>query len=384
MGKDLVFIGAGHAHLTALTNLARYIEDGHNVTVISAGSYQYYSGMSPGMLAGVYTPQEVRFNVKRLTESRGGTFIEDEAAGVDPDKRVISLKSGKKVNYDVLSFNTGSEIDTGSMDTSFDNIFKVKPVEHMFTARCRILETLKKGPVNIVVIGGGPAGLEMTTNAWRILHDEKADGTVTLVSRGGILHRFPAKVRNKAVKSMTDRGIVLEENAPVKSNTSEKFLLEDGREIPYDVAFIATGTKPTALFAQSGIPTGENGGMLVNHHLQSEKYPGLFGGGDCIRFGPRPLEKVGVYAVRENPILMHNLQAALSGGPMLTFTPQEVFLLIFNMGDGTAIFTRKSLSFGGKVAFKLKDRIDRKFMKVFQLSGELDETVDCETRKGGE
>ena len=65
MGKQLVFIGAGHAHLTAITNMARYTGDGHKVTVISAGSYHYYSGMGPGMLSGVYKPQEIRFNVKQ-------------------------------------------------------------------------------------------------------------------------------------------------------------------------------------------------------------------------------------------------------------------------------------------------------------------------------
>jgi hypothetical protein len=51
------------------------------------------------------------------------------------------------------------------------------------------------------------------------------------------------------------------------------------------------------------------------------------------------------------------------------------------MGNDTAIFNRKSLTFGGKFAFKLKDRIDRKFMKLFQVSEELNDTVDCDTWK---
>jgi NADH dehydrogenase FAD-containing subunit len=377
MGKHLVFIGAGHVHLTSITNLSRYIDDGHKVTVIGPGAYHYYSGMGPGMLSGVYGPQEVRFNVKRLTEDRGGEFIEDKAVSVDPEKRVITLESGKTAAYDVASFNTGSEIDTGPVNASFDNIFKVKPIENMFTARCKIIETLERGSVNIVIIGGGAAGVEMTTNAWRIVHDLRGTGKVTMLSRGKILHRFPPKVRKKAIKSMAARHIIVEENAAVKSNTNEKFLLEDGREIPFDIAIMATGTKPSALFSQSGIRTGHDGGLLVNSYLQSVHYPEIFGGGDCISFEPRPLEKIGVYAVRENPILMHNLHAALSGGDFQTFNPQEVFLLIFNLGDDTAIFNRKSLTFSGSFAFKLKDRIDRAFMKEFQLSGELDETVDC-------
>jgi NADH dehydrogenase FAD-containing subunit len=60
MGKDLVLVGGGHDHLTVLLNVARYIERGHRVTVIMPSSYQYYSGMGPGMLSGIYRPQEVR------------------------------------------------------------------------------------------------------------------------------------------------------------------------------------------------------------------------------------------------------------------------------------------------------------------------------------
>lgn len=379
MGKSLVFIGAGHAHLTAITNLARYIDKGHKVTVISSGAYHYYSGMSPGMLSGMYTPGEIRFNVKRLTETRGGEFIEDNVLSVDPGKRVLTLKSGKSINYDVVSFNTGSEVDTGPVDTSYNSIFKVKPVENMFTARCRILELLKKGPVHIVVVGGGPAGVEMAANAWRIVNDVKGDAVITMISRRKILDRFPAKARRRVVKSMTGRGIVLKEGAMVDRNTGEVFHLVHGEEVPFDVAFVATGTKPSALFAESGIPTGQDGGLLVNKYLQSVKYPGIFGGGDCIRFEPRPLDRVGVFAVRQNPILLHNLDAALSGGDFREFKPQEVYLLIFNLGDGTGLFVRKSLVFGGSLAFKLKDYIDRKFMKVFQLSGESEESVDCDS-----
>jgi len=200
-------------------------------------------------------------------------------------------------------------------------------------------------------------------------------------SKKHILQLFPSKVRKIAVKNMKAKGIILEEDAPVKGNTKEKFLLEDGREIPFDFAFVATGTKPADLFKESGIPTGKDGGLLVNEYLQSPQYPGIFGGGDCISFETRPLDKVGVYAVRENPILLANLHAALSGGSLQPFKPQDVYLLILNMGDGTAIFNRKSLIFSGKFAFKLKDRIDRKFMKIFQLSEELNETVDCESWK---
>jgi len=75
MGKHLIFVGGGHAHLTALKNLSKFRELGHDVTLISPSPYHYYSGMGPGMLSGIYHPWEVRFHIKKLAEDRGATFI---------------------------------------------------------------------------------------------------------------------------------------------------------------------------------------------------------------------------------------------------------------------------------------------------------------------
>jgi NADH dehydrogenase FAD-containing subunit len=105
-------------------------------------------------------------------------------------------------------------------------------------------------------------------------------------------------------------------------------------------------------------------------------YPDIFGGGDCISLEERSLAKVGVYAVRQNPILFHNLLAALEGGKMAVFKPQKDFLLIFNMGNGQGIFWKKNWVWENRFAFLLKDYIDRRFMRTFQVSGELGEKND--------
>jgi NADH dehydrogenase FAD-containing subunit len=116
--------------------------------------------------------------------------------------------------------------------------------------------------------------------------------------------------------------------------------------------------------------------LLVNAYLQSVAHPDIFGGGDCISLEGQQLAKVGVYAVRENPVLYHNLMVALEGGEMEVFRPQKHFLLIFNMGDGKGIYWKKNWAWEGRLAFLLKNYIDRKFMKTFQISGELDEKSD--------
>jgi NADH dehydrogenase FAD-containing subunit len=92
----------------------------------------------------------------------------------------------------------------------------------------------------------------------------------------------------------------------------------------------------------------------------------MFGGGDCVNFQEAPLDKVGVYAVRQNAVICHNLMAALDGEALQPFDPGGGYLLIFNLGDGRGIFYKRPILFGGRLAFIIKDYIDRKFMRRFQ------------------
>jgi NADH dehydrogenase FAD-containing subunit len=167
------------------------------------------------------------------------------------------------------------------------------------------------------------------------------------------------------------RGILIREGVHVRSAGAGRAVLDDGGELAYDVALSAMGVRPSGIFRASELPVGQDGGLLVNASLQSEVHPELFGGGDCISFQERPLDKVGVYAVRENPILYRNLMAALEEQPLMRFSPQRNYLLILNMGDGRGILAKGSLALQGRWAFRFKDWIDRRFMKRFQLSGEL-------------
>jgi NADH dehydrogenase FAD-containing subunit len=105
---------------------------------------------------------------------------------------------------------------------------------------------------------------------------------------------------------------------------------------------------------------------LVNAYLQCTEHPEIFGDGDCIYFQDHPLDKVGVYAVRENPVIYHNLMARLEGAALRVFDPGGDYLLIFNMGDGNGIFMKRRIIFQDKLAFKIKDYIDIKFMRKFQ------------------
>jgi NADH dehydrogenase FAD-containing subunit len=374
MGKHLVLVGGGHAHLTVLLNTANFVQRGHRVTLIGPSPYHYYSGMGPGMLSGIYQPREVRFHGKKMVEDRGGIFVEDRVLRINPGPKTLNLQSGNQIDYDIVSFNTGSEVPLKAVvPAPRENIVPVKPVFNLLQARRWIIPQLKEKEMKFLVLGGGPAGLEVTANLWRLVQDNQGKARITLIAGSRLLGGLPERVRTLALVALKGRGITVIEGKRGKEISQEEIRFTDGSSHPFDFAFLAMGVQPSSIFGDSGIPAGPDGGLLVNSYLQSVAHPEMFGGGDCIRFGERPLAKVGVYAVRQNPILLHNLLAALEGKEMQTFTPQKDYMLIFNMGNGRGILWKKNFVWEGRLAFLLKDYIDRKFMKKFQVSGERDE-----------
>ena len=160
------------------------------------------------------------------------------------------------------------------------------------------------------------------------------------------MSRFPEKVRTKVKKSLTRRGIYIHSGSYVETIESKTVILASGKRHDLDVIFLALGVRPNRLFKESGLPTGPDGGLLVNAYLQCTAHPEIFGGGDCIYFEPQPLDKVGVYAVRENPILYANLMAALDGKPLQPFDPGGDYLLIFKHEEVIRGFAKEMASAG--------------------------------------
>ncbi len=367
MGKHLVIAGGGHAHMLTLANLHKFIEKGHKVTVIGPSPYHYYSGMGPGMLGKTYTPEEVRFATKHVGEKPGGVFIQDRVERIDPESKTAYLESEKTIPYDALSCNVGSYVPTTIVSGEGRDIFPVKPIEKLIRFQERVLELSSQQKITIGIIGGGPSAAETAGNIWRLgKYYCKNMPDITIFSGQKFMARFTENVRNRIIHSLTKRDIEILEQDFVSEIKTGEITMESGQVHHKDLILLAHGIKPYPVFQKSGLPTGPDGELLVNKYLQCTKYQEIFGGGDCIYFAYQPLDKVGVYAVRENQILYHNLMASLDKTDLQDFDPGGEYLLIFNMGDGTGIMQKKKLVLGGKLAFTIKNYIDRRFMKKFK------------------
>jgi NADH dehydrogenase FAD-containing subunit len=369
MGKQLVLVGAGHAHLSTFLNLHHFVRRGYRPLVISPHPHYTYSGMGPGVLSGIYRAEQGRIHIQRLVELRGARFLAGTVQEIDPGKTRLVLSDGRKIDYDVVSFNIGSRVPVHFFRPLEGRWITAKPIDNFPVARRQLLELLRstRNP-QLLVIGGGPAGVEISGNLARLLRDTGSDGRITLVAGTRLLKIFSARARKLAAKSLRRRGIRILEGNRVTAIEEGAALLQDGQRLATDYTIIASGVQLSDLFRDSGLPVGPAGGLLVNPYLQCVDRPEIFGGGDCIDFEEQPLTKIGVVAYRQNPTLLHNLRAALDGAPLRAFQPRAVYTLMFNLGDGTALYIRGGFSWTGRLAFSLKNRIDRRFMERHQAA----------------
>ena len=364
MTKKIVLAGGGHAHLETIANLDLFKEKNYSVTVISPDKYHYYSGMAPGYLGGTYQKEDIRFDIQSMVEQKGCTFLNASLDYIHPESKTIFLTNKKTISYDVISFNTGSIIkDIPVKDSS--NIFHVKPITNLLLLKQKIIDLSGKQNIKIAVIGGGAAGVEISTNI-RALQKKMCphDVRIHLFSGPRLLSGFANKMQLVAKKYLNQKQIniipsIVEkiENNCVVTNDNSAYA---------DIIILASGTKPPDMFEKSSLPTGPAGDLLVNSYLQNPDYPEVFGAGDCIHFMPSPLTKVGVYAVRQNSVILHNLLAFLENKSLLSFETSKDYLQILNLGEKTGIVTMKGFVYSGKAAFWLKNYIDESFMKKYK------------------
>ncbi len=380
MKRHLVLLGGGHAHLSLLAAAAHHTAEGHRVTLVSPDPVHYYSGMGPGMLGGTYAPEEIRFPLERMAVENGVTFVRDRAVRVFPDRRFVELAAGNEMAYDVLSVNTGSSIaPTVAVDEDVagngPRVFTAKPLSQMLEARRFVESRATTAPLRIVVVGGGAAALESAANLRRLLRevagaDRAAESSVTLIVGRAVLPGFPRRAERLAMRAMRALGVEVRMAEYVRRISRDGIVSRAGTE-PADLVLLATGVVPSRLFADSGMPVGPDGSMAVNENLHCLGYPSVFGAGDCVWFTPQPLPRAGVFAVRESAVLANNVAAALGGdtGRLRRFSPGGGYLLLLNLGDGTALFSRTVLGvpivYRGSSAWTLKDRIDRSFVERF-------------------
>ncbi len=376
-----------------------------DLTCISDKSIATYSGMLPAALAGQIPPSDMEIDLVRLCASVNARLIIGTVTGLDPVRQVLHFADRPSVPFDVLSIGIGSVPTDDGVDIEGDSLIRIKPMQ-TFLQRLRITiaKALKRRtceketaaanlqnahqalppPFRITVVGSGAAGTEIAFCLPEFIKSQTdVPYQLQMVTRSAaILPGVTSGLRNKAAAELQRRGVTVHCNATITHVDNTAVTLKDGQRIVSDIVIWATGASPPELLLQLDLPATDSGFLATETNLRSTSGAPVFAVGDTGSIVNEKLPKAGVYAVRQGPVLWDNIQSLLSSRPLNNYEPQPSFLKLLNTGDGKAIGEWKGFSFGGRIAMKLKHYIDSKFMKMYQVSGNMNADTDVMQCKG--
>ena len=358
----LVLAGGGHTHSLLLKkHQAKPLPD-CRLILLSSVRHTPYSGMLPGVISGHYAPEEAYIDLRKLAEASGCEFIESAVTRLDADRQVILSEDGHEIEYDFLSVNTGS---TQTPIFEAKNCLSIKPVNRFLGWLQKELPAQINGHsrFSLVVVGAGAAGVETIM----ALHHRLSDLPVELhlVSGQGVLPGYPEPVKHMIEEELIRKGIQCHLNFRVISIEEQQIRSVEDKQLEYNHLILATSARPSGWPTESSLKTDSKGFILVNESLQSLSHHNVFAVGDIATFAPSQLAKCGVYAVRQMPVLYQNLKNSLLGNTLVPYHPQQRFLALLSCADGRGIASRGWFRARGRMVWRWKDSIDRRFMAQF-------------------
>ena len=339
----LLLAGGGHSHALLLRRwlMRPQLKPKRTaVVLVNRTSTALYSGMVPGLVAGLYSHEDCAIDLRDLCQRAGVAFVRAEITGLDLRRSQLLLAGRPPLQFDRLS------LDLGCQTQNAEGQLGVKPLEPF-------LQWLKQAPPSLTIRGGGAAAVEVALALRAQGHQPE------LLLRGEQLHLGSPAANRVGERLLAEAGIPLGRGV--------------GPERPADLA--CTGSEAPPWLAASGLPCDpQTGRIWTEPSLAVEGHPRIFASGDCglIRRDPRPAS--GVWAVRAAPLLAINLKRSLEQPKraLRPWRPQARALQL--LGDGR----RRAVAFYGpwslgpsRWLWRWKEAIDRRFMAGFARTGAM-------------
>lgn len=363
--RDLVLIGGGHTHALVLHSWAMRPLPGVRLSVINPDPTSPYTGMLPGYIAGHYAREDLDIDLVRLARRAGARLILGRATGIDREERLVHVPGRPPVAYDVVSVDIGITSDLPAIPGYSMHAVSAKPLGSYARAWEHWLAALDQGRVapKVAVIGGGVAGVELALAMAHRLKGQNAQ--ITIAEARTMLPNIGAQARGRLLGHLARAGIGAREGVAITEVTARGITLADGTTVEASLVLGAVGARPQDWLRDTGLDLSE-GFLTVDKYLRSVTDPAIFAVGDCAHMAHAPRAKAGVYAVRQAPFLRENLRAALGAGRMRAYHPQRDYLKLVSLGGKVALADKWSLPLEGRWLWRLKDRIDEKFMGQFR------------------
>ncbi len=362
--------GGGHSHLAVLKQFGVQPLPGLKVTLVSRDTCAPYSGMLPGLIAGHYGYDDCHIDLRRLARYAGADFLRAEVTSLDAGDQFLHLRGRPSLHYDILSLNIGGQSSLPPVAGPQVRVFPVKPVDELLAGIDGLDRLVAAGAdhVHAVVVGAGAGGVELIL---ALQHRFQKKGFSTRCSyrlvtdQAQILMGHNGKVREHFERTLAERNVEVITDERVISAEAGSLRCASGREVPADFVVWAIGVAPPAWTKWTGLELNGRGFVRVDPYLRSTSHPSVYAAGDIASSPEAPRPKSGVYAVRQGSVLAGNLRRHYVGRSLKPYRPQTQALALISGGDRYAVASRGAMYLAGAWLWKLKNRIDRRFVAKY-------------------
>ncbi|WP_128548769.1 NAD(P)/FAD-dependent oxidoreductase [Larkinella soli] len=371
--KRVVIVGAGFGGLRLARKLAGRKE--FQVVLINKNNFHefqplYYQVATSGLEA-----SSILFPLRAVFQNCKNVHIRvTSVTQVHPETSTIDTDLGP-IEYDYLVIATGADTNFFGMKNIIERALPMKSVSEAITLRNRILQNFedalsvdssdeKEGFLNVVVVGGGPTGVELCGTFAEMRRtvlpsdypelDFKRMQIYLIESGGELLGPMSKESQEKSQEYLTRLGVIVQLNTRVQDFDGKTVFMADGSTIRTNNLVWAAGVRATPPVGLPAEIINKSGRILVNRYSQVQGFDTIFAIGDVALMTeekyPNGHPQIAQPAIQQGKHLAANLIRTVKGKPMEEFTYKDLGTMA-TIGRGKAVVDLPFWSFQGVFAW---------------------------------
>jgi NADH:quinone reductase (non-electrogenic) len=294
----VLVLGGGFAGVGA----AQKLKDAEaEVVLVDRHDYHTFQPLLYQLASGLLETTAVAHSLRDLLGRQDNTTLHQATVtGVDLDAREARFDEFAPITYDYLVFCLGAEVNFFGTEGAADHAFPMYTLPHAVRLKDHLLERweaadrdhslVEDGALNIVIVGGGPTGVE---TAGAIAELYRADfakdyptlpqdqARVILVEAGPeLFSMFKPKLREYATKALTDRTVEVMTGAMVASISPTRVTLKSGEKLEAHTLVWGAGLQGNQLVQTLGLELQRGNRVAVGPDLTLPDHPEVYVLGD--------------------------------------------------------------------------------------------------------
>jgi NADH dehydrogenase len=295
---NVLILGGGFAGVGAAQSLKDADAD---VVLVDRHDYHTFQPLLYQLATGLLETTAVGHSLRDLLERHDNTSIHtDTVTAVDLDARQVSFAALAPILYDYLVFALGAQVNFFGTGGAPEHAFPmytlpdaVRLKDHLlgrWEAADRDPSIVEDGALNVVVVGGGPTGVETAGAVAELYRGDFArdyrgvspdDARVTLVEAGPeLFSMFKPKLREYAAKALTDRTVEVKTGTAVASVSPTRVTLKSGDELKAHTLVWGAGLQGNELVHSVDVELGRGSRIAVGPDLTLPGHPEVYVLGD--------------------------------------------------------------------------------------------------------